>query len=313
MVKNRKISKEAREETVSTDEEVLQRRVLVESFESSDLMLGVFGWALWGVAFVWFLYFGQGTLTWLPSDPVIVLAGCGWLCTGMSRSSPKDTWSSWRIVWQMLWVPAWGLLALAMAQVAISPLGAFIDHGWNYAPFSAILAWIWTGLLAACAGATFYFLPKGSPNPKEQANAPMARLLFLANMAYGCLAAFFAVTSAPWGTGLGPQGALFAAVPFAMWGLGTGLCTTPSEMVKALPGAILIHLGAVCRVLMFGNGGGFLVLLTSVGMLVAHLALFLPLPLNEPESNIFYLYRLKMQKHCYTMISNPVSDFGDDQ
>jgi len=142
----------------------------------------------------------------------------------------------------------------------------------------------------------------------------MAKLLFMADMAYGLLAASAAIVSAPWGQSLGPQAAWFSAVPYIMWGVGTGLCCTQAEMLRALPAALLVHTSAIGRALMFGNGGGHVVLVASATMLVLHLALFLPLPLRDPESNMFYSQRLKLQQRCYRMISDPVPGiYSDDQ
>mmetsp|Transcript_44754 Transcript_44754/g.120595 ORF Transcript_44754/g.120595 Transcript_44754/m.120595 type:complete len:97 (-) Transcript_44754:162-452(-) len=94
-----------------------------------------------------------------------------------------------------------------------------------------------------------------------------------------------------------------------MLSLAMVLCQTEAELLAAVPVAMLMLAGASARSALAGEIPASVL---AAAALVAHCALYLPLPAQDPDSNPFNRALRKRIERFVRFMEQPVSGFGDD-
>lgn len=97
----------------------------------------------------------------------------------------------------------------------------------------------------------------------------------------------------------------FLLMPIFMLSFASLFCRSDEELVAMLPACVLQIVGStICFAA--EDWCPFL-----FALLTLHLVLFLPLPVSDPLSNIFYASAQRTWRSFWKLMSNPVSGFGD--
>lgn len=289
-----------------SDAELLQERQRVEAFQYADLCLRSVGWSLWALAGCWFFLYNQAIPTLLSAnrgvgDGVNALVACGILCGGLGRASPRATWSSWRPLWHAAWVGCMVVLATMFflaRRVQNEPGRPAPSGGAFLAPALLVL-----GLFQGSS------IPRVPPSPAKGANLTAAWLLCLANGAYGLFICRDVANSAPWSEQYASLTVTVTVVPLAMMSVAFLCCRSEGEMLAAVNAALMLYFGALVKI--FAVEESLLALLPTAVLLLAHLALFLPLPPQDVGTNPFHMSIVKSFRRMHKLLSDPVSGYGD--
>lgn len=287
-----------------SDDQLYAERKRKEAFEAADSFLRFVGWLLWFLAGAWFLIFADrapaiSSFHKGASEGTLCLLVCGSMCGAFSRASPRGTWSAWRKFWQLGLSAGFASLALAFASL----IGATAPGQSFSTPL--VVAFI-NGLTAA--GAIFTY-PGDSPSVPKGSNAICGRLLLVADGLLSIALASSIIVASTWSDASGRLAIAAAVVPLLLGAVPMLMSRTDAELNAAVPPAILFDIVATARSLGLGN----FVEAASTGILaVFHVMLYLPLPLQDPDSNPFYTKLSKMLRQFSRFMSQPVSGFGED-
>jgi len=289
-----------------TDEEILKERRRLETFDAADGFLRMLGWGLWALAVAVFFNYSEAPrttdLSFGAGDNLTALITCGVLCGQLCQASPRGTWSEWRRSWHLAWCPVSGLMALAFAKTVFAQYAVSLHRSYEKSSLA---------LTAACdlgtAGA-IATCPSGRPNSVRSASAPLAKMLLLGDVVFGMLLAGCSIAGGSWGEPYGLVASAVSALPLIMFSLGIFGCRTEAELLCAVPSAALLLAASTVQV--FASYGVLLAIPLLVYLLL-HGALYLPLPLAEPDTNLFYQAFSRMWRRWARFMSQPVSGFGD--
>lgn len=299
-----------------TDDEIIKDRRRHESYAVGDSALFMFSWALWALATFWFLIFASATRTGEEEDtssfvgltarcfddPALLLAVCGVFCSGLSKSSLKASpaaWSWWRKPWQLGWAVSFALFALA-----------FCHMGFTAAPRNALSLGKQIGFVCGLGSVAMVLtLPQGPRDHAVGSSAPLGKLhlMVVASICFALVADVACTTS--WNASVTATYGLVRAAPLFMLGGGMWCASTEGELITAMCSVLLLCLGAIYRALVVF--GSTMALAVPVLVLVPALALFLPFPAKEPDTNLFYAALMRSLRRFQKTLSQPVGGFGD--
>lgn len=311
------------DQKVQSDEDILRERRRKQAFEVADGVLQWVSWGLWVLAGAWFLLFAPSAAAVPPSgtpaavlrvaevagDPVLATLSCGVFCGALSRSCPHGSWSGWRRLWHVVWVPLLALGTLAFARFAMMDRFSRIEAKVALPPASA--AFVVAVALAAAAAAQFFTAPSGRPDAPRATGVIWGRMLLVSDaLAGGALSLAIALNGpGRWAEPLGPCTVWISVAPLGMWSLGTLLCSADAELVAAVP-AVIVHSLQVSALLLYAEG--LATSLSALAVALLHAALYLPLPLREPDSNPFHVAFRRWWRRFTALLASPVgAGFGD--
>eukprot|EP00931_Biecheleriopsis_adriatica_P007258 TRINITY_DN108566_c0_g1_i1.p1 TRINITY_DN108566_c0_g1~~TRINITY_DN108566_c0_g1_i1.p1 ORF type:complete len:295 (+),score=73.07 TRINITY_DN108566_c0_g1_i1:74-958(+) len=273
-----------------SDEEILQERRRVEAVKTADFVLLLLSWGLWVLAAFWFFNFAdQAPPTLLStSDIVVSLLVCGQLCCSLARSSKNGAWSSWRKPWYLAW-------ALVLVVICI----LFAQKAERAAAVACALGAVAVGM--ACPASC-------TPDPKSS-TAVLGHLLLRLDGLVVLALCVASVLQADMSQPLGRLATALAVLPLAMTSLALLCGSSQAEVQVAVPMAMLQLAGSSLCNLLFGGSGVALAALAAG--LVTHGALYLPFPVQDPDSNPFYSTLRKSFDNFAKVMSSPVSGFND--
>lgn len=165
------------------------------------------------------------------------------------------------------------------------------------------------GLLSAGAVLT---CPGSEPVPAKVSGAVLGRLLLLVDGVLGLVLFSSILLSAPhsWAEPLGPAAVAISAMPLGMWSVAMMLCQTEGELIAAAPPALLFYSVATGGAL---YASGPITALPTAAFVVLHVALYLPLPLQDPDANPFHVWLRRFIRGFVQLMTQPVPSFGDDR
>jgi len=298
-----------REAQPNSDAEILLERRRVAAFDRADQFLLLLSWGLWLFACVWFAVFAPASpqvksLHRGLGEPLPGLLVCGLQCGSLSRASPRGTWSTWRSLWHFGFGCALGLLAAAMAAAALAPPGAKTTL-----PARPNVVLGMAVAVGFSALGCFQTCPGGAPSAARPSSVVFARMLFAADGVAGFAVAGSMLLFGTWGAPLGPLAIAVSALPLVMTSLSTMLARTDNELVAVAPAALTLHVAATCREVLASN---MLAAIPTAVAVLLHAALYLPLPLHEPDSNPFHWGLARFVSSSVRWFNAPVKGFGDE-
>lgn len=309
--KDAKEGKASRGELQKSDSEVLKERRSQDSFKAADSYLGGLGWGMWALAGIWFFCFSAAAPPATASvlsglgDALLGLVVCGMLCTSLSNCSPRSTWSSWRKLWHIGWCPAFGLLAASFAYGSM-------ERAAQGTRASAPPGLAGPGVALACGAAAIgsvMTFPDGEAKPLRGAGFVPSRLLCIADGVLVMLSCISALAMGSWSEPFGLMAISAQALPMFMCSLALLLCQTEAELLAAVPPAMVLQAGATVRSFFAADVLGAALTAT---LLLLHCGLYLPLPLQEPDTNPFYQGLQRKVDRFVRFMQQPVSGFGDE-
>jgi hypothetical protein len=159
----------------------------------------------------------------------------------------------------------------------------------------------------AAVGALLTF-PGFSNKPPKGCGAVCGRIVVMLDGIFG-LALAGSMLRAEWKQPYGVVTLATSVLPLGMWSLAMLLCSTEAELLSAVPVAILLHLYAAGKSVYLVDH--FALAFSAVAVLL-HACLYLPFPLQNPQSNPFFKALRKFGLRWHKLITNPVSDFSDE-
>lgn len=274
---------------VLSDGELEAARRMRDSFLLADMTLRVGSGAIFGIAWIRFFCLNEAASVDF-SFSVTNLLAVATTCHCLSKASPFGAWSFWRRMWHLIWVPVFSTFAYSFAQFVITPtrtMGRATSIG--------------AAVASACMALTMgYTVPSSQITAKPDTRSIFGKYLLRADGILGLLV-----------IALKYRGLVlddcFMLMPIFMLSFASLCCRTDEELVAMLPSCVLQILGAtVC----FAEEEWCPLLFA---LLTLHLVLFLPLPVSDPLSNIFYASAERAWRSFWKLMSSPVSGFGDGE
>lgn len=298
----------AQASTFKSDEEIIAERKRLDAFDTADTFLFWLSWGQWVLAIIWFLSLSDvedaaadSPERHGPSDATFSLLVSGLFCRGISWANPR-CWSWWRRGFHLGCALLLGLMGFALV------LGTSQKHWQDHVDAKAVARYAGIGCLALLAAAVWTF-PRSRPDPAKVASAPVGRLLFLFDGLAGCSASVAIFAGFDMGAGFYTLTASVIGGPLLLYSVGMLFVCSEAELLVAAPVAMAMHLGAFFRCwYLFG----FLLATPCVFALVAHAALYLPLPWQDPDSNVFHSMLRRRWRKFIRFMQSPISGFGDD-
>lgn len=299
MKKRSKDKEKEKGSIVRSDAEILQERQRLDTFDSADSFLLCFAWGLWALAGIWFLQISDAEDADAsspehhgPCDTTLSLLVCGLFCRGISQATPR-CWSWWRRSFHI------GCAVLAAV------LGIFFFFGTSKKISMATYVGIVSGVVLVAA---IWKFPPSGPDPAKVPSAPVGRFLFILDGLGLFVAGACVSTGHDLGQNFTTLTAAVTAGPLILCSAGMCLVCAEAELLVAVVVAMTMYLGAFFRCLYLF---GFATASPLVLLLVVHGALFLPLPLQDPDSNVFHTALRKSWRKSIRFLTSPVSGFGD--
>ncbi|CAE7465777.1 unnamed protein product [Symbiodinium sp. CCMP2592] len=268
----------------------------IEAVQTADFIMLLLSWHLWLLALIWLVAFAelapvkQSWSAGLESSPV-VLFSCGQLCGSLSRLTPNGEWPAWRKPWYLAWVVVLGVMAVSCVQNSALVSGGLCGL------LGAAMAW------ACPAGA-------GSAlQPKAPCDASLGRGLVMIDGLTGLLLAARQISTVLWQSGPDVLAASITALPLLMLSVALVFSSSDSSSLLVSVPSAMSHLAAAAAYSVLSTNDWAAVAILALA-LMAHLALYLPLPINDPESNPFYTSLRRVRHQFARFLAQPVSGFG---
>ncbi|CAE7896157.1 unnamed protein product [Symbiodinium necroappetens] len=280
-----------------SDEDILRQRRRIEAVQTADFIMLLLSWHLWLLALIWLVAFAelatakQSRYAGLESSPV-VLFSCGQLCGSLSRLTPNGEWPAWRKPWYLAWVVVLGVMAVSCVQNSALVAGGLCGL------LAAAMAW------ACPAGA-------GSAQQPKAPDASLGRGLVMIDGMTGLLLAARQLSTVLWQSGLEVLAASITALPLLMFSVALMFSSSDSSSLLVSVPSAMLHLAAAAAYSVLSMNDWTAVAVLTLA-LMAHLTLYLPLPLNDPESNPFYTSLRRVRHQFVRFLAQPVSGFGDE-
>lgn len=285
----------------------MQERRRAEAFEKADTFLVFVSWALWIIGGMWFMSFGTAAPKvfdfHLAAEPSTALFFSGIFCGSLAKASPRGTWSSWRRMWHLAWCISFGLMSAAFFQLNFGGrLPSGISSMFTYAMIAGC-SWNSVGAVLTCPG--------GQTNPSTGSSFVFGRLLLAVDGILGLLICCHVLLNAynMLAEPLGLTATLMSALPLGMCSVGFLLCSTDNELIAGLPTALMAHTAGFIGQALAQNIS--MATLSALAIAV-HCAVFLPLPLDNPESNPCHVWVRGYIRRFMKLMTDPVTGFGDE-
>eukprot|EP00434_Breviolum_minutum_P005141 symbB.v1.2.004533.t1/scaffold256.1/size249868/4 len=282
---------------VASDEEILRQRRRISAVQVADLALLAVSWGFWLLACSWYFAFDDLQIPskrsrWLQisclEDASVNLVVCGQFCSMLARCAPQGNWSAWRKPWYLALVAVFGWLGFLFFQA-----GAHLT-----AAFCGLLGFM---VLATCPAA---------PEKQMQAcDAWLGRALVFLDAMLLMLGGLHEAVGISWNRTTSTLASSLSVLPLLIMSLAFLCSSTETELLTAVCGMFFQLLGwSISSAIK--EDYQTLILLVVLGLL--HMALYLPLPSNDPESNPFYNSFKRSKQRCAKFFAQPVSGFGDE-
>lgn len=292
--KTPKSTKAVESSDLQSDEDILRQRRRIEAVQTADLVLLVVSWGLWLLAGIWLLAFDEineqrQSLSPGLEEALLNLLVCGQFCGMISRLATHGNWPAWRKPWYLAWV-----LALAL---------------WAFLFFQASAPWI-AGFCGLQAVAMLWACPASGPAGTSKAcDASMGRALVLMDGIIGLLWSIKQATQISWHRSSDALAISMSTLPLLMVSVGLLSSSAEGELLTSVPVVLLYFAGFGATSVLKENYGSLAVFLV---LILAHAALYLPFPPNDPESNPFHNSFKRSLQRCAKFMAQPVSGFGDE-
>jgi len=293
---------------MKSDEEIMEERRRSQKFDSADNVLSMASWALWAIAIVWFFSFSVAapeiSAPHAIANPSLSMIIAGFFCSALSKASPKGTWSTWRSLWQLLFAGAFGVMAATFVLLQLR----------GSATWSQQQSMATVGMIALCGGVSagaVLTCPGTNSKPARWSSSYFGRLTLVIDGGLGLFLCFqvFVQAASLLGDALGLATLAVSILPLGIISLGMVFVGTDSELVGALPSAVMVHmLGFLIHFFTEGRTMAY----ASAAAALLHLALYLPFPASDPLSNPFHVSMKKDLMSFYKLITEPVSGWGEE-
>jgi len=262
--------------------------------QTADFVLLLLSWCLWLLAVVWLMFFAELVPTkqgWLAGleDTTVTLIVSGQFCGSLSRLAPNGEWPAWRKPWYLAWVVVLAIMAFCFLQGS---------------------AMVSAGLCGSLAAAMAWACPAGPAYPVKASTSFLGRGLVVLDGAAGILLAAHHAWKVQLHSPVETLMVSITAMPLFLVSLAMVCSASESSLLMCLPVVMLKMVGASLKSAIWLSDMVSTTMFSAVFLL--HASLYLPLPLNDPESNPFHSSFRRASQRFARFLSQPVSGFGDE-